>query len=74
MLEGKRRNVWESMWSNSWLDLHLMSSGAARAMLRAWLSFCLFLVWVSNKNVVAGQSKAASGYYHFGVVFFLFVE
>ncbi|KAM6541432.1 hypothetical protein CsatB_005879 [Cannabis sativa] len=37
VLEGKRRNVWESMWSNSCLDLHLMSSGAARAMLHAWL-------------------------------------
>lgn len=37
VLEGKRRNVWESVWSNSCLDLHLMSSGAARAMLHAWL-------------------------------------
>ncbi|PON45009.1 Smr domain containing protein [Trema orientale] len=37
VLEGKRRNVWESMWSNSCVDLHLMSSGAARAMLHAWL-------------------------------------
>lgn len=37
MLEGKRRNVWESVWSNSCLDLHLMSSGAARAMVHAWL-------------------------------------
>ena len=37
MLEGKRRNVWESVWSDSCLDLHLMSSGAARAMVHAWL-------------------------------------
>lgn len=37
VLEGKRRNVWESVWSNSFLDLHLMSSGAARALLHAWL-------------------------------------
>ncbi|PQQ21919.1 pentatricopeptide repeat-containing protein [Prunus yedoensis var. nudiflora] len=37
VLEGKRRNVWESVWSNSCLDLHLMSSGAARAMVHAWL-------------------------------------
>lgn len=37
MLEGKRRNVWENAWSNSRLDLHLMSSGAARAMVHAWL-------------------------------------
>ncbi|KAL5561033.1 hypothetical protein UlMin_030780 [Ulmus minor] len=37
VLEGKRRNVWESVWTNSSLDLHLMSSGAARAMLHSWL-------------------------------------
>lgn len=37
MLEGKRRHVWENMWSNSCLDLHLMSSGAACAMVHAWL-------------------------------------
>ncbi|KAL6225703.1 hypothetical protein ACLB2K_004552 [Fragaria x ananassa] len=37
VLEGKRRNVWENAWSNSRLDLHLMSSGAARAMVHAWL-------------------------------------
>ncbi|KAF5455408.1 hypothetical protein F2P56_024985 [Juglans regia] len=37
VLEGKRRNVWESVWSNSCLDLHLTSSGAARAMVHAWL-------------------------------------
>lgn len=37
VLEGKRRNVWENVWSNSCLDLHLMSSGAARAMVHAWL-------------------------------------
>ncbi|KAL3531547.1 hypothetical protein ACH5RR_010869 [Cinchona calisaya] len=37
VLEGKRRQVWASTWSNSCLDLHLMSSGAARAMVHAWL-------------------------------------
>lgn len=37
VLEGKRRQVWENMWSDSCLDLHLMSSGAARAMVHAWL-------------------------------------
>ncbi|KAI4386616.1 hypothetical protein MLD38_004534 [Melastoma candidum] len=37
VLEGKRRQVWENIWSNSTLDLHLMSSGAARAMVHAWL-------------------------------------
>lgn len=37
MLEGKRRQVWENVWSNACLDLHLMSSGAARAMVHEWL-------------------------------------
>lgn len=37
VLEGKRRQVWESTFSDSELDLHLMSSGAARAMVHAWL-------------------------------------
>ncbi|KAI3449381.1 hypothetical protein Pfo_006046 [Paulownia fortunei] len=37
VLEGKRREVWENTWSESCLDLHLMSSGAARAMVHAWL-------------------------------------
>ncbi|XP_015572404.1 pentatricopeptide repeat-containing protein GUN1, chloroplastic isoform X2 [Ricinus communis] len=37
VLEGKRRQVWENIWSDSCLDLHLMSSGAARAMVHAWL-------------------------------------
>lgn len=37
MLEGKRQEVWENTWTESCLDLHLMSSGAARAMVHAWL-------------------------------------
>lgn len=37
VLEGKRRHVWENTWSDFCLDLHLMSSGAARAMVYAWL-------------------------------------
>lgn len=37
VLEGKRRQVWDATWSESCLDLHLMSSGAARAMVHAWL-------------------------------------
>ena len=37
VLEGKRRQVWENTWSDSCLDLHLMSSSAARAMVHAWL-------------------------------------
>ncbi|CAE6023465.1 unnamed protein product [Arabidopsis arenosa] len=36
-LEGRSRQVWENVWSDSCLDLHLMSSGAARAMVHAWL-------------------------------------
>ncbi|KAL1542616.1 Pentatricopeptide repeat-containing protein gun1, chloroplastic [Salvia divinorum] len=37
VLEGKRREVWENTWTQSCLDLHLMSSGAARAMVHTWL-------------------------------------
>lgn len=37
VLEGKRRHVWENAWRESCLDLHLMSAGAAQAMLLAWL-------------------------------------
>ncbi|TYI00278.1 hypothetical protein ES332_A11G122500v1 [Gossypium tomentosum] len=37
VLEGKRRQVWDNVWSNSCLDLHLMSSGAARATVHSWL-------------------------------------
>ncbi|WCJ22341.1 Pentatricopeptide repeat-containing protein GUN1 chloroplastic [Euphorbia peplus] len=37
VLEGRRRQVWENVWTESCLDLHLMSSGAARAMVHAWL-------------------------------------
>ncbi|XP_043724467.1 pentatricopeptide repeat-containing protein At2g31400, chloroplastic-like [Telopea speciosissima] len=37
VLEGQRRHVWENAWCDSCLDLHLMSSGAAQAMVHAWL-------------------------------------
>lgn len=37
MLEGKHRQVWENAWQDSCLDLHLMSTGAAQAMVHAWL-------------------------------------
>ncbi|KAJ8899147.1 hypothetical protein K2173_011144 [Erythroxylum novogranatense] len=37
VLEGKRRQVWENSRSDFCLDLHLMSSGAARAMVHSWL-------------------------------------
>ncbi|KAM1166525.1 hypothetical protein PS1_026116 [Malus domestica] len=35
--EGKCRNVWESVWSDSCLDLHLTSSGVAQAVVHVWL-------------------------------------
>ncbi|KEH21773.1 genomes uncoupled protein [Medicago truncatula] len=35
--EGRRRNVWKGEWSISCLDLHLMSCGAACAMVHSWL-------------------------------------
>ncbi|KAJ1696002.1 hypothetical protein LUZ63_012700 [Rhynchospora breviuscula] len=37
VLEGVNRRVWENAWSEFTLDLHLMSSGAALAVLHAWL-------------------------------------
>lgn len=37
VLEGKHRRVWENLWTDSCLDLHLMSSGAAQALVHAWL-------------------------------------
>ncbi|KAK7340727.1 hypothetical protein VNO77_21438 [Canavalia gladiata] len=37
VLDGRDRNVWKGVWSASCLDLHLMSCGAACAMVHAWL-------------------------------------
>ncbi|XP_072975284.1 uncharacterized protein [Typha angustifolia] len=37
VLEGVNRHVWENTWGEFSLDLHLMSSGAAQAMVFAWL-------------------------------------
>jgi hypothetical protein len=37
VLEGVNRRVWENTWSEFCLDLHLMSCGAAQAMVHAWL-------------------------------------
>ncbi|XP_020101914.1 pentatricopeptide repeat-containing protein At2g31400, chloroplastic [Ananas comosus] len=37
VFEGVNRHVWENTWSEFTLDLHLMSSGAAQAMVHAWL-------------------------------------
>jgi len=36
-IEGRRRNVWKGNWSISCLDLHMMSCGAACAMVHSWL-------------------------------------
>nr|CAB3466172.1 unnamed protein product [Digitaria exilis] len=37
VLEGVNRHVWENTWNEFCLDLHLMSCGAAQAMVHAWL-------------------------------------
>lgn len=37
VLEGVNRRVWENTWGDFCLDLHLMSCGAAQAMVHAWL-------------------------------------
>ncbi|KAJ1265843.1 hypothetical protein BS78_08G105200 [Paspalum vaginatum] len=37
VLEGVNRRVWDNTWSEFCLDLHLMSCGAAQAMVHAWL-------------------------------------
>nr|GMD12087.1 pentatricopeptide repeat-containing protein At2g31400, chloroplastic [Ipomoea batatas] len=62
VLEGKRRKVWENTWSNSCLDLHLMSSGAARAMVHAWLLSIRTIVFEGNElpkwlSILTGWGK-----------------
>ncbi|KAL5225986.1 hypothetical protein ABZP36_012625 [Zizania latifolia] len=37
VIEGVNRRVWENTWGEFCLDLHLMSCGAAQAMVHAWL-------------------------------------
>ncbi|EEE53432.1 hypothetical protein OsJ_36514 [Oryza sativa Japonica Group] len=37
VFEGINRRVWENTWGEFCLDLHLMSCGAAQAMVHAWL-------------------------------------
>ncbi|XP_045795336.1 pentatricopeptide repeat-containing protein At2g31400, chloroplastic [Trifolium pratense] len=39
VIEGRRRNVWKGEWSISCVDLHLMSCGAACAMVHTWLLY-----------------------------------
>jgi hypothetical protein len=49
VVAAKRRQVWENAWWRSeqqfCLDLHLMSVGAAQAMLHYWLLDLRDLVW-----------------------------
>lgn len=49
VVAAKRRQVWENAWWRSeqqfCLDLHLMSVGAAQAMLHVWLLDLRDLVW-----------------------------
>ncbi|PKA51558.1 Pentatricopeptide repeat-containing protein [Apostasia shenzhenica] len=49
VLEGVQRQVWENSWSDFSLDLHLMSSGAAQAMVHAWL--------LSMRSIVCNGQK-----------------
>ncbi|KAL8262214.1 hypothetical protein R6Q59_026263 [Mikania micrantha] len=62
VLEGKRRQVWENTWSDSCLDLHLMSSGAARAMVHAWLLNIYSIVYEGHElpgllSILTGWGK-----------------
>ncbi|KAG9157189.1 hypothetical protein Leryth_004873 [Lithospermum erythrorhizon] len=61
-LEGQRRDVWPYAWSSSCLDLHLMSSGAARAMVHAWLSSICSIVFEGKElpellSILTGWGK-----------------
>ncbi|CAN1725628.1 Pentatricopeptide repeat-containing protein GUN1, chloroplastic [Linum perenne] len=62
VLEGRRRQVWETVWSDSCLDLHLMSSGAARAMVHTWLLDIRSIVYEGRElpkwlNILTGWGK-----------------
>lgn len=47
--EGVRRHVWENTWTEDSLDLHLMSVGAAQAMVHAWLLTIQAIVFEGRK-------------------------
>lgn len=49
MLEGVHRHVWENTWTEYSLDLHLMSVGAAQAMVHAWLLSIHSIVFEGRK-------------------------
>ncbi|CAI9300430.1 unnamed protein product [Lactuca saligna] len=62
VLEGRRRQVWENTWSDSCLDLHLMSSGAARACVHAWLLNICSIVYQGHElpallSILTGWGK-----------------
>lgn len=62
VLEGHRRQAWENVWSDSSLDLHLMSSGAARAMVHEWLLKIRTIVFNGHKlpellSILTGWGK-----------------
>ncbi|KAL2650116.1 hypothetical protein R1flu_018244 [Riccia fluitans] len=63
---AKRRRVWENAWWRSdqqfCLDLHLMSVGAAQAMLHVWLLDIRALVWEGHElprflSILTGWGK-----------------
>ncbi|BBM97800.1 pentatricopeptide repeat domain-containing protein 1 [Marchantia polymorpha subsp. ruderalis] len=63
---AKRRRVWENAWWRSdqqfCLDLHLMSVGAAQAMLHVWLLDIRSLVWEGHElprflSILTGWGK-----------------
>ncbi|CAM6082205.1 unnamed protein product [Calypogeia fissa] len=66
VVEAKRRRVWENAWWRSdeqfCLDLHLMSVGAAQAMLHVWLLDIRALVWEGHElprylSILTGWGK-----------------
>ncbi|WOL15806.1 hypothetical protein Cni_G24587 [Canna indica] len=62
VLEGVHRNVWEHAWNENSLDLHLMSVGAAQAMVHTWLLTIHSIVFEGRKlpeflSILTGWGK-----------------
>ncbi|KAJ8466157.1 hypothetical protein OPV22_028709 [Ensete ventricosum] len=62
VLEGVHRHVWENTWTEYSLDLHLMSVGAAQAMVHAWLLSIHTIVFEGRKlpeyvSILTGWGK-----------------
>ncbi|CAL9078995.1 unnamed protein product [Musa textilis] len=62
VLEGVHRHVWENTWTEYSLDLHLMSVGAAQAMVHAWLLSIHSIVFEGRKlpeyvSILTGWGK-----------------